>query len=64
MKIDEVLGKVSPEQIEEARSLKTAEELVAFFKSDGIELTEEQLGAIAGGSVAEWLEGPKSGYNE
>lgn len=49
MKIDEILSKVTPEQIEKARSLKTHDELVEFLESDGIELSDEQLCAYAGG---------------
>ena len=53
MKLDEILSKVTPEQIEKARSIKTADELVEFFESQGIELTDEQLSAYAGGHTWE-----------
>lgn len=53
MNIDEIISKLTPEQIEKARSLKTADELAEFFESDGIELSDEQLSAVNGGYVWE-----------
>ena len=35
---------------ERAKAIKSAEDLVAFAREEGIELTDEQLDAIAGGS--------------
>ena len=40
---------LTPEQQERAMACKTPEELAAFAKSEGMELTMEQLDAISGG---------------
>ena len=40
---------LTPEQIEAAKACTTSEELVAFAKKEGLELTEDQLDAISGG---------------
>ncbi|MBR3384485.1 MAG: hypothetical protein IKG69_04670 [Atopobiaceae bacterium] len=45
-------NELTPEQMEKARACKSPDDLVELAKSEGIELTEEQLDAIAGGS---WL---------
>ena len=58
---------LTPEQQEKARACKTTAELVELAKSSGIELSDEQLENIAGGSwncdgycsdncFEEWLE--------
>ena len=39
----------TPEQLEKAKACKTADELVALAKEEGVELTDEQLDAISGG---------------
>ena len=41
---------LTPEQMEKARACKSPEELVELANSEGIELTDEQLNAIAGGA--------------
>lgn len=41
---------LTPEQMEKARACKSAEEMIELAKSEGIELNDEQLEAIAGGS--------------
>lgn len=41
---------LTPEQMEKARACKDADDLVNLAKSEGIELTDEQLDAIAGGA--------------
>ena len=41
---------LTPEQQEKARACKTTAELVELAKSSGIELSDEQLENIAGGS--------------
>lgn len=43
------LSDISPEVKEQARVCKTNEELLELAKSEGIELADEQLDAIAGG---------------
>ncbi len=41
---------LTPEQIEKAKACKTPEELLELAQEDGIELTNEQLDALSGGS--------------
>jgi hypothetical protein len=41
---------LTPEQMEKARECKTADDLVKLAEAEGIELNDEQLDAIAGGS--------------
>ena len=41
---------LTPEQQEMARACKTQEELAELAKSFGIELSDEQLAAVAGGA--------------
>ena len=41
---------LTPEQMEKARACKDASELVALAQTEGIELTDEQLDAVSGGS--------------
>ena len=43
------LDNLTPEQIEKAKDLKTAEELSKFAEENGIELTDEQLEKFSGG---------------
>ena len=43
---------VTPEQMEKAKNCKTTEELVELAKDEGVELTDAQIEAIAGGE--EW----------
>ena len=45
------LNEISPELREQAKNCKTADELSNLASSAGVELTDEQLEAIAGGSV-------------
>lgn len=40
---------LSPELQEKVKACKTAEELFALAKEEGVELTEDQLETIAGG---------------
>ena len=39
-----------PDQMEKARACKNADDLIALADSEGVELTDEQVEAIAGGS--------------
>ena len=41
---------LTPEQMEKAKECKNADDLIKLAKSEGIELTDEQLDAISGGS--------------
>ena len=54
---------LTPEQIEKAKACKSSEDLIALAKSEnlialakseGVELTDEQLEAVAGGSHTMW----------
>jgi hypothetical protein len=43
-------NELTPEQMEKARECKNADELVELAKAEGIELNDDQLDAIAGGT--------------
>ena len=43
-------GQLTPEQMEKVRACKSADELVELAKAEGVDLSEEQLEAISGGS--------------
>ena len=43
------LSNVSQELMDKARNCKTAEELLTLAKQEGIELSDEDLEAVAGG---------------
>ena len=45
---------LTPEQMEKARACKTADELIALAKQEGMELSDDDLDAISGGA---WYEG-------
>ena len=45
---------ISPEVMEKAKTCGSAEELIELAKSEGIELSDEQLQAIAGGTNSAW----------
>ncbi len=40
---------MTPEQLEEVKSLQTPEEMFAYAKDNGIDLTEEEMDSISGG---------------
>ena len=44
------LKDLTPEQKEKARACKSADELIALADSEGVELSDEQIEAIAGGA--------------
>lgn len=53
---------LTPEQAEKAKAFETPEEILAFARENGVELSDEQLDKISGGE--EWEEGetcPKCG---
>lgn len=50
MELKEILEKLSPEQREKAREITNADELIAFAKEEGYDLTDDQLEAVAGGA--------------
>ena len=43
-------GDLAPELKEKARACKNGEELVALAQAEGVELSDEQLEAVAGGA--------------
>lgn len=43
-------NELTPDQMEKARECKTSDDLVGLAKSEGIELSDDQLDAIAGGN--------------
>lgn len=43
-------NELTPEQMEKARGCKNADDLVKLAEDEGIELNEDQLEAIAGGT--------------
>ena len=47
---EELLKGLSEEQIAKVKECKSQEELLAFAKEEGIELTDEQLEAVNGGA--------------
>ena len=44
----------TPEQIEKAKACKTAEDFARLAEEEGVELTDEQMDAIAGGANGNW----------
>ena len=40
---------MAPEQIEEAKKLATPEEMLAYARDNGIDLTDDEMDSIAGG---------------
>ena len=48
---EELLKGLSKEQIAKAKDCKNQEELLALAKSEGIQLTDEQLAAVSGGGL-------------
>lgn len=46
---NDLLKGLTEEQIAKAKACKSQEELIALAKQEGVELTDEQLGAISGG---------------
>ena len=49
----ELLKGLTPEQINKAKACKNQQDLLDLAKAEGIELTNEQLTAISGGSCAD-----------
>ena len=47
---DELLKGLTEEQIEKVKKCKNVEELLALAKKEGLELNDEQLAAVNGGS--------------
>ena len=49
---EELLNGLSEEQIAKVKACKNQEEIIAFAKQEGIELTDEQLEAVSGGGCS------------
>jgi len=47
--IEEIYQSMTDDQKKRARSLKSPEEVLAFAREEGFELTDEQLESVAGG---------------
>ena len=47
--MDSIYNRLTDEQKEKAKACKTKEDLIAFADEEGIELTDEELDAVAGG---------------
>ncbi|MBQ2069444.1 MAG: hypothetical protein II467_00775 [Bacilli bacterium] len=47
----ELLKGLTEEQIEKVRTCKTSDEILALAKKEGIELSDEQLQVVTGGSA-------------
>ena len=58
---EELLKGLTEEQIAKVKACKNNEELLAVAKEEGIELTEEQLSAVSGGSCTPEMTCPKCG---
>ena len=48
-------NELTEEQKAKARACSTAEELVELAKSQGIDLTEEQMKGLSGGGYSDWI---------
>ena len=46
----ELLKGLSEEQIKKVEACKSADEIIALAKAEGVELTDEQLEAVSGGN--------------
>ena len=44
---------LTPEQQEKAKACKTAEDILALVREEGLELTDDELAAVSGGELAE-----------
>lgn len=61
---EELLKGLSEEQIAKIKACKNQEEMLAFAKQEGIELTDEQLEAVSGGTCTDTPSNcPKCGSN-
>ena len=58
---EELLKGLTEEQIAKVKDFKTTEEILAFAKEEGIELTEEQLETVSGGGCFSTMKCPACG---
>ena len=60
----ELLKRLSEEQIAKARACKNSEELLELAKVEGVELTSEQIEAVSGGGCLSSMKCPNCGSND
>lgn len=53
---------LTPEQQAKAKACKTPEEILALAKSEGVELTDEQLDGVTGGGFWDYCDVDDGGY--
>ena len=58
---EELLKGLTEEQIAKIKACKSQEEVLKLAKEEGIELTDEQLEAVAGGCSRQYITCPKCG---
>ena len=58
---NDLLKGLTEEQIKKLKECKTQEEIINLAKEEGIELTDEQLSAVSGGSCTPEMTCPKCG---
>ncbi len=49
---DELFRGYTDEQIKRAKACRTTDELLELARAEGVQLTEDQLGAISGGACS------------
>lgn len=49
----DLLKGLSPEQIEKVKTCKSSDELLQIARDEGVQLTDEQLSAVSGGSCSD-----------
>lgn len=50
---EDLLKGLSPEQIEKVKACKSSDELLQIARDEGVQLTDEQLNAVSGGSCSD-----------
>ena len=53
--MDGIPEDITAEQIAKVKACKSAEDILALAKEEGVEITEEQLDAISGGNALGWV---------
>ena len=61
---EELIKGLTNEQVARVKACKNTEELVALAKSEGIELTDEQLEAVSGGGCFSSIKCPNCGSKD
>lgn len=60
----ELLKGLTKEQIAKVRACKSQEELLELAKTEGVELSDEQLNAISGGACSSSRDDDKNGHRK